>query len=199
MKHLALSATLLLTACGIGDRPQIVTYMVNTPAKLETSSCKSKLALQVLEPSTSPGLDSVRIPVMKGEQQLDYYSGVKWAAPAPVMMQSVLVNSFEKSGVFTSVSTESEVVHNDLQLTTDIRDFQVTDTQKGHIQIRLVSKLVNMDSRKVLATIPVEKSLTPKAYKMEEIVAAFNSAASEAAGEIVAASIAAQPKCKSTK
>ena len=184
-----------ISACSLGDRPQIETYTLNSTTTAP-QSCNSKLALQIIEPTAVPGLDSIRIPIIEGEQRINYYTGVRWAAPVPEMLQTVLVGSFEKSNSFASIFTESEAARADMQLTTDIRNFEVTDTKTGAVRIRLVAKLIRNKDHKLLATIPVEKTATPTAYKTENIVATFNSASAEAASEIVASSIKILPGCK---
>ncbi len=187
---------LLLSACSLGDHPQIVTYTVSSSATRPQSSCHGKLSLQITEPTSVAGLDSPRIAVIEGGQRITYYSGVKWAAPVAEMLRNVMIDSFEKNKAFAAVSTESEAAQADMQLSTDIRNFEVTDTTSGNIHIRLVAKLIDIKTRKILATIPLEKTAKPAAYKMEAIVAAFNTNTADIVGEMIAKSAVISPKCK---
>ena len=156
-----------------------------------------KSDLQIIEPTVAPGLDTSRIAVMQPNKHVDYYMGVKWAAPVSEMLRSVLVDSFERSNMFASVSTDRDTIHTDMVLITDLRDYEVTNNTNGEVHIRLVAKLVSSKDRKVLATIPVERTVKPEIYKMDAIVSTFNSVSADIANEIVNKSVSSLPACQS--
>jgi ABC-type uncharacterized transport system auxiliary subunit len=198
MKKFLLPLLLIISACSVGDHPEIATYTVNKVIA-EPGQCKGKINLQISEPSVAPGLDSVRVAVLQGSARINYYAGIKWAAPVSEMVQSVLVDSFNRNAAFASVNTEAQTIHNDMTLITDIRNYEVTDQASGKIRVRMLAKLVNSKDRKVLATIPAEKEVTPDSLSTDNIMAAFNQATAEIAAEIASNSAAALPHCKPGK
>lgn len=188
---LAATLLLLLCACSVGKRTESVIYSIR-PMALEEQSCKLGVNLQVAEPTTAPGLDSRRIAVYENSQRLNYYNNARWAAPAQEMLQTALVEGFEKAKTFKSVSTDTDATAADVLLLTDIRSYQVEEKQ---VKVRFVAKLVDAETRAVLATIEVDRAETPAAYKIDNIVDAFTKATNDAVKEVVDKTMASYPTC----
>ena len=208
MRVIYLVSVLLLSACslaslGLGPskREETAIYTLkpqNMAAITPNQNCGEKTNLKVSEPIPVAGLDTHRIAILQGEARYNYYTGARWAAPPSQMLQSILVEAFEQSKAFNSVSSDLEAVEANLNLVSEIRNFEVTESNAG-VHLRLMAKLVDVKTGKVLTPIAVEKTITPTGGNMETIIAAFNQAAAQAASEIVTTSVKALPSCKKAK
>ena len=49
----------------------------------------------VQRPEAGPGLDSDRIALLRSDNRFDFYAASRWAAPAPDMVESVIVEPFK--------------------------------------------------------------------------------------------------------
>ena len=50
-----------------------------------------------------PGLDSERIALLRSDQRFDFYAASRWAAPAPDLIESVMVDALRATGAFSAV------------------------------------------------------------------------------------------------
>lgn len=196
IKKLAAFSLLLTTTACLGSSTPPPTIYTLRPAKEITQSCKINSSLRISSPISEQAIDSKRIAILQDGGKFDYYTGAKWAASPSEMMQSILVDAFEQSGALKSVSSDEESISADYILLTDIRDYEVKNSAAPEVKIKLVTKLISAKDRKVIADIPIEKSITPDANKMEAIVAAFNRGSTDAASDIVQKSKAALKGCK---
>ena len=160
---------------------------------LSAQNCKLNMDLQVAEPTVAPGLDTRRIAVYEGKQELNFYTNARWTAPAAEMLQNSLVEGFENSKIFRNVSTDMDGAASDVILFTDIRAFQV---EGGEVSIRFVSKLINTETREIITTIETEKTEVPAAHSIENIAEAFSNSTNDSIKELIEKFAAAYPKCK---
>lgn len=184
IKKLALVGLVALTSCSLSGRKENAVYNLSPQLTVAESKCRSGAGIEIAAPTTSAGLEGRRVAVVE-ESKLNYYTGIRWAAPASDMVQQVMVESFEKSKAFKTVTTDVDGVGAEYVLLTDIRDYQVTNAKAPTVKLRFISKLVR--DRKVVATIPVEKVVTPAENKTAAIVEAFNKATADAAADLVVA------------
>src|SRR5687768_16426370 len=73
----------------------LVTTRIDPGATTPTSTQPSSPALTVARPRASRELDTDRIAVVPEPRRFEYYSDVRWAEPAPQMLQQNLVSAFE--------------------------------------------------------------------------------------------------------
>lgn len=192
MKRILVISMLTLAACSLGKRTENAIYAIR-PAQTTEQGCKTGLDLQVSEPTASPGLDSRRIAVYENAQRLNYFKDARWTAPAPEMLQTALIEGFEKSGMFKSVSTDMDAANVDLILLTDIRSYEL---ENKVAKVRFVSKLIDAETRDVKVTIESNQSQTPSEYKMEDIIEAFSTATNNAVADVVEKTRSPFPNCK---
>src|SRR5262249_29492519 len=74
------------------------------------------------------GRDSARIALSHNPFTLEYYAKAAWTDNAPGMIQSLLVESFERTGKIIAVGPESAGLRPDFTLKTDLREFQAIYT-----------------------------------------------------------------------
>ena len=197
-KILLIILIVTLASCSIGKKKETKIYTIKPAySTILEQSCKTKFhpTLQIIEPEVASGLESRRIAILQANNRMNYYKSVRWAAPVSEMLQTSLLDAFEKTPAFASVATDLDEITPELILITDIRDFQVNLKDAPSVHIRLVSKLIDTKTHKIIVTIPVEKTLIPEIYKMEQLVISFDKAAANSISDIVERSVAALP-CK---
>jgi cholesterol transport system auxiliary component len=183
-----------LTGCGgiLSEAPKRQLYVLEptlaAPARLPQVAAQ----LLVAVPLAPAGLDTARIALSRSAVSLDYFADAEWTDRAPRLVQSALVDAFEKSGAVAAVARDSVGLRADLVLETEIRDFQaVYDSPTGppRVSIALTTKLIKIPERKIVAQISVARQATAAANDVSAVVRAFDEALGAAVGEVVAATL----------
>jgi len=142
----------------------------------------------LVEPSVSPGaLDTERIALSRSPITIDYFADAAWVDRAPLMLQSLLVQSFENSGRISAVARESLSLRADYVLLVEVRHFEA-DYGAGDppaARLQLGAKLIRMPDRSIAAQRLFDAKAPAAANQMPGIIDAFNAAFHEAARQIV--------------
>src|SRR6186713_2742124 len=54
-------------------------------------------------PEAGPGLDSDRIALLRSDNRFDFYAASRWAAPAPDLIESLILDALRANGSFAAV------------------------------------------------------------------------------------------------
>jgi cholesterol transport system auxiliary component len=169
------------------DMPASTNYVL-APAPFAASTVAATEAdLSIGRPDLSPGLDTLRIAVLKG-RQLDYYRNVRWGDDATSVVQAFLVDSLEDQRLFRSVTAEQARVAGDYVLDVEVRDFQAeyaSETGAPVVHVTMTGRLIRVLDRKLVATVSSEAREQATDDRMAAVVASF-----EAAGHRVAVELA---------
>lgn len=135
---LALTASVLLTACGGGSAP--TTYDLSAPRDFGRLG-GSRATLVVAEPTTVQALDSDRVIVKDSSGALSFLGGAQWADRVPRLVQVRLIQTFENGSRLGSVARPGDRITPEVQLVTDIRSFNI-DAASGAAVVEITAKLV---------------------------------------------------------
>ncbi|MCC2103629.1 MAG: membrane integrity-associated transporter subunit PqiC [Hyphomicrobiales bacterium] len=122
---------LLLAGCG-GSQLASFDLAAAPMGKMRAGAIRGVLA--VAEPVADGPLDSERIVIRTGPDQLAYLSGAKWAGNLPSLLQSKIIASFENAHLVKSVVRPGGV--SDYSLHVDIRRFEVDVVDRAHRTVR---------------------------------------------------------------
>jgi cholesterol transport system auxiliary component len=187
---LALAAS-ALSACGSvvgnlgGDPPDL---FILTPKSSFTGSLpKVDWQLVVEEPTASGGLNTARIARRSNPTELAYFAKASWTDRAPVMVQTLLVESFENSGAIVAVGRKAIGLRSDYDLKSELREFQAEydDAPTPLIRVRLNVKLIKQPRRSIVAFENFEATQRAAAGSMEAVVAAFDEALGKVLRQVV--------------
>ncbi len=193
----ASAALLALAGCGSligpsGPPPQIYRLAPDFPAAAGGAPVRWQLA--IARPNTTQTLDSERIALSRGAT-MDYYADAQWNDTVPRLLQSLLVEAFERSGRITAVAPESEGLHVDYLLVTELRDFDAQyDSANGApvASVDIAAKL--LDSRgKAITARNTHQTTRATQNSIASVVAAFDQATSAALSELAAWALQAPP------
>jgi cholesterol transport system auxiliary component len=146
-------------------------------------------ALAVGRPRAPVSLDTERIAVTGPETRFDYYLGVRWAEPAPLMLQHLLVQALTADGRFATVVAVPSRVPSEYQLEIELRRFEAQSDGQGPPVVRVAMQVTLLDAKRGtrLASFPATASVTAEADRRAAVMAAFDAATREVVGSIVAA------------
>ena len=161
----------LLAACGsvLPKPPPSPDLYSLTPAPAPATAPKSRLPLQLLVtvPQSTAALDSIRIALTQSPTTLEYYADAAWTDYAPQLLQSMLVETLERSGLFAAVARSSVNLRADETLNSDLRHFEA-EIRGGATQARVEIdfKLVRINGeiaaeKDFVATAPASSNAVP--------------------------------------
>jgi cholesterol transport system auxiliary component len=190
------AAALLLGGCGSmlqSDAARPETYRLGSaPAPAAAAPAMaagvSPLGLTVARPRAAAALDSERIAVLAGGHRFDYYAGVRWAEPAPQMLQQNLVAALARSGRFAGVFAAPARVPSELSLDVELRRFEADATAGGAPVVHVVLQASLVDARRAqrVASFTSEAAVAADGGRRAAIIAAFDRATAEVVNDVVA-------------
>ncbi|MFI4947633.1 MAG: ABC-type transport auxiliary lipoprotein family protein [Alphaproteobacteria bacterium] len=180
----------LLASCGglLSSPPKRQLYRVNPALTFPAGLPHVSAQLVVAQPTAPAGLDTERIALSRAPLSLDYFADAQWADRMPFLVQTALVEGFEKSAAIPAVGPDNGSLSADFVLETSIGDFEaIYDAPDGppRISVALDAKLVRMPARRIVAQISVSREAKATDNAIPQIVAAFDSALGGAVTEIV--------------
>ncbi len=149
-----LLCVMALSACSLLSNKN-ETLTVYAPRLAQTTAADGvELPWQLLVqmPVTIGPLDGARIVVMPQPGVVEFYKGARWRDRAPVMVQELLLQSFQDSKRLLGVGAPASGLRGDYALHMDLRDFQAE--YRGAVPvvvIRLNAQLLDQRSNRVLA------------------------------------------------
>lgn len=180
----------LLAGCGglLSDAPKRELYRATPTFAFPAGLPRVAAQLLVATPTAPAGLDTARIALSRAPVSLDYYAGAEWTDRAPYLVQTALIEGFEKSAAIPAVGLEGGGLRADFVLETAVREFSaVYDSPDGppRISVGINVKLVKMPERQIVAHLSVSRDANAVANALPEIVRAFDQALGAAVENIV--------------
>lgn len=180
----ALAILALLPGCSAlsalsGAATPLDAYDLAAPTEAPEARRSSARQL-VVELPTAPGaLSNDRILIRPHPLQAAYLPDAKWAEEVPIMLQTLLVRTFEDSNGFRYVGRRPLGVSGDYALLTELTDFQAeaaADGKTATIRLRLTARLVREDDAAVLSSRSFTNSADVASTETLDLVEGFNRA-----------------------
>jgi cholesterol transport system auxiliary component len=172
----------------LGGGPSASLYTLTALRDFPPAGPPRKLQVLIDKPLASDALDTTRIALRRNQLSFDYFADAAWTDPPPMMIQSLLVESLQRSGRVTAVSRNTLAIRGDVELRIDARHFEAeysgTD-ELPTVRIELGLMLVHVEDRAITATRTVTASARPPKNDVPSIVAAFDQALHTAMGDIL--------------
>jgi len=129
-------------------------------------------------PVAATSLDTPRIALQRSPFTLEYYANVAWTDNAPLMVQTLMIESFEGSRAITSVGREGIGLRPDYVLKTDLREFEAIYFEEGSpnpvVWVRISAKVVQMPERRIISSATFERREAAAGTKLPDIIGAFD-------------------------
>ena len=133
----------------------------------------------VQRPEAGPGLDSDRIALLRSDQRFDFFAASRWAAPAPDLMESVMIDALRASGSFSAVFDDTAPFAPRYSLRCALRRFEADYTTGGRaptVHVALDCTLGRRRDRELLASFTAQGSSVASEDRLNAVVAAFEAA-----------------------
>lgn len=167
----------------LGEAPQL--YVLTPKTTYRPDLPKIPWQLLVDLPFAPAEIDTSRIALSRSPVTVDYFANAAWPDRAPVMVQTLLVESFESTGKITAIGRESVDLRADYILKPELRRFIATyDQENGPgaadgpplITVKMNVRLIALPDRAIVAQTTVERDQRAERNSMDAIVAAFDDA-----------------------
>ncbi len=159
-----------------------------------TAASVTPLSLRVSRPIGDPGLDSTHIILVQADHRMNFFSGSRWPAPAPELIESLVAQTLRASGQWASVEDSASPFPSDFLLQIHLRRFEADYTGGGaapSAQVVLDCTVGRLQGREVLATFTVTGSAEASSNHMSQVVAAFEQATGTALAALARQSVQA--------
>ena len=181
----ALASGCSLPVPGQGPPPELFRLTPKSTFRDDLPAVDWQLVLE--PPVADAGLNTTRIALQRSPTQIEYYARSGWADRAPLMMQTLMVESFENSGRIVSIGRESIGLRADFILKSELRELQAVYYNGGPPKawVSVNVKLVQMPRRAIVASQSFDGRVPAAADSLPQIIEAFDEAAGKVLRHIV--------------
>ncbi len=140
----------------------------------------------VEEPTATAAVNTNQIAVFPTPLEVQYLPVARWVDRAPLIVQALMIESFENSGKVPAVGRSTVGLRADYLVVTDIREFQAhvsetvsetgTKTETLTITVRLNIKIVDEYEDHIIASDSFEKVRIATSSDAYDVVYAFDEA-----------------------
>ncbi len=120
-------------------------------------------------------LNTTKIALQREANQMEYYANAGWVDKAPIMVQTLLVESFENTGKIVAVGRETIGLRSDFILKTELREFQTLYfDETPTVRVVINAKIVQMPRRTIIGSHSFEAKVPARSDQLDAVVAAFD-------------------------
>ncbi len=172
----ALAAACQLPMPGQGPPPALYRLTPKSTFSEDLPHVAWQLVLEV--PVADAGLSTTRVALQRSPTQMEYYARTSWTDRAPLMIQTLMIESFENSGRIVAVGRVSVGLRADFILKSELREFQAEyyRTETPSVRVAINTKLVQMPRRIIIGSRSFDSVAGAAGDTMTEIIAAFDQA-----------------------
>jgi len=194
-RSMALAACLALAACAgafdlvTPDPPRLYNLTPKSTFDDDLPEVDSRISIEV--PTATAGLNTARIALKPTPTRLEYYARARWVDVVPIMVQTLLLESFDNSEKIDILGRGAYGLRADYGLRTHIREFQAEyqDDEAPLVRVRLQVRLVRLPRRTSVASTSASATVTANDRTLQAIVRAFDEALGKATKKAVEWSI----------
>jgi phospholipid/cholesterol/gamma-HCH transport system substrate-binding protein len=170
---------------GPADKPKPIYDLMAAKAEPVPSSAKAPGSIVVTDPTAVVVLQTQRILARSKEGEITQLGDAQWSDSLPKLIQEKIIQTFENAGFLASVLPPVDQVTPNYRLLVDLRSFAVVSNPEPAADIEFSVKILAEDGHIVGAKI-FHAAVPTKDMETPSLVAAFNQAFGQAAGELVA-------------
>ena len=162
-------------------------YRLSSPAPTNWSTSGAAM-IEINVPNAPRGLSGDHIAILTADRHLAYMGQAKWIAPAPRIVQNLIIDSFNAGDGQLVPARPSDGVRAQYELQLDLREFEASyDQGSGNapmVHVRIAVRLVSSETRGFIGTRVFSAQARASANRERAIVEAFNRAAGDAARDL---------------
>lgn len=184
---LAMLGAIGLSGCaGLGtiNRAATPTDLFTLTPKSTFASNLPRLQQQIVieEPTATAAVDTDQIAVHPTPLQVEYLPRVRWVDRAPLIVQALMIESFENSGKVAAVGRSTVGLRPDYTIVSDVREFQANlpaaDVEDAplEIHVRLNLKIIDSFRDHIIGSNSFGEVVVAQSDEMIDVAAAFDTA-----------------------
>lgn len=166
-------------------------YLLTPKSTFDPNLPRLEQQIVVAEPTATAAVSNDRITVQPTPLEVRFLPGVRWVDRAPLIVQALLIESYENSGKVDAVGRSAIGLRADYVIVPDIREFQARlppdaapdAPLEAHVGINV--KIVNDEFDRIIASRSFERFRTSESDSPQDIVTAFDGALGAVMKDIV--------------
>lgn len=156
-------------------------YVLTPKSTFDTDLPNLRFQIAVEEPTATAAVDTDQIAVQPTPLRVQYLPGARWVDRAPLIVQALMIESFENSNRVPSVGSSAIGLRADFLIVTDIREFQanvpVDDPDAPlEVNVRLNIKLIDAFSDRIIGSETFEEFASAATDGAVDVTTAFDQA-----------------------
>jgi cholesterol transport system auxiliary component len=193
LHRFGLCAALLvfLSSCTLLPAPRTLAIYQLPPSSIAPAAQTDQLpqrplTLHISKPDSSRMTDTQRVLILRQDNRISAYKGVRWSDSPPVLLRNQLTSAFRADGRLSVVSDKNVNLRRDLELSGELYSFHVEYTGGMAVAvIRFYAVLAQPTRNRIIASRGFEARQPAQGKGMPEVVAAFGKGADDVAREII--------------
>jgi cholesterol transport system auxiliary component len=164
------------------NAPPVQVYTLRAPSASSdgTDQQAADVSLRVAHPRAAAGLGTSQIVLLQPGHRLNVYAASAWPADAPVLLESLVVQTLRASGHWRSVQDAESPFPSDYLLQFSVAHFDADYSDDTGalptVRVTLDCTLGKEQGRDIIATFVASGSAVASANRLGEVVAAFQQA-----------------------
>lgn len=157
-------------------------YLLTPKSTFSSSLPRVQKQIVVQEPTATAAVNTDQIAVQPTPLQVQYLPRARWVDRAPIIVQSLMVESYENSGKVAAVGRSTVGLRADYVIVPDLREFQgivVSETENAksvRIEVRLNIKIIDEFEDKIIASNSFQENVVAVSDSTPDLVRAFDEA-----------------------
>lgn len=183
---LALALVSLAGCTGLGTLRQASKpndlYLLTPKSTFSSSLPRVQKQIVVQEPTATAAVNTDQIAIQPTPLQVQYLPRARWVDRAPLIVQALLVESYENSGKVAAVGRSTVGLRADYVIVPDLREFQglvisdVEGSKSIRVEVRLNIKIIDEFEDKIIASSSFREFVVSASDKTPDLVRAFDEA-----------------------
>ncbi len=155
-------------------------YLLTPKSTFSSSLPRISKQIVVEEPTATAAVNTDQIAVQPNPLQVQYLPRARWVDRAPLIVQALLVESFENSNKVAAVGRSTVGLRADYVIVPDLREFQgivVADTENTktvRVEVRMNIKIIDDFDDKIIASNSFQEFVVSASDQTPDLVEAFD-------------------------
>lgn len=170
-------------------------YLLTPKSTFSSALPRIQKQIVVEEPTATAAVNTDQIAIQPTPFQVQYLPRARWVDRAPLIVQTLLIESFENSGKVAAVGRSTVGLRADYVIAPDLREFQgivVADPENGdkiRIEVRMNIKVIDEYDDKIIASNSFQENVISASDQTSDLIKAFDLALGRAMRDAVEWSI----------
>ncbi|WP_377194160.1 ABC-type transport auxiliary lipoprotein family protein [Ruegeria meonggei] len=157
-------------------------YLLTPKSTFSSSLPRVQKQIVVQEPTATAAVNTDQIAIQPTPLQVQYLPRARWVDRAPLIVQALLVESYENSGKVAAVGRSTVGLRADYVIVPDLREFQglvvsdVENTKTIRVEVRMNIKIIDEFDDKIIASDSFREYIVSASDQTPDLVKAFDEA-----------------------